>query len=240
MNRRIGFYDARVLLITLIVAALCFGARAEAQDSAETAGAIPLPATVFGSLRGITVGPDGLALGGVVVTIHATDGPAQRQLVTGEDGTFLVNNLRPGSYALSAVKLGFASAPESRVDVAKDQTADAKLALLTAAESAIAPVLPSPAPATSSGNFFHRLARAYADDWKGSSAPGPEPKYRGYPAPVSAPPFPFSIWPYGGSVTVGYPFTQAGPLMTAVWGGARGDWWKKKRNSNLRMAERWI
>ena len=224
MNRRMELYDARVL--TLAIAAFFLASPADAQDSAESVALAPA-APVFGALHGITVGPDGSALGGVVVTIHANDGATQRQLVTGEDGTFLVSNLRPGAYALTAVKLGFTSAPESRVEIAKDQTVDAKLALLKAAAPAIAPVLPAASSANSSGSFFHRFAKAYADDWKASSAVGPEPKYRGYPAPVSAPPFPFSIWPYGGSVTIGYPFTQAGPLMTAIWSGSHGDWWKK-------------
>ena len=174
MNRRMGLYDARV--VTLAIVACCFTAPADAQDSAESAALAPA-APIFGALHGITVGPDGSALGGVVVTIHANDGATQRQLVTGEDGTFLVSNLRPGAYALTAVKLGFASAPESRVEVAKDQTVDAKLALLKAAAPAIAPVLPAASSANSSGSFFHRFAKAYADDWKASSAAGPEPNW---------------------------------------------------------------
>jgi hypothetical protein len=198
-----------------------------AQDSSGSSEATPAELTGSGSLHGITIGPNGSALGGVVVTIHGTDGTPQRQLVTAEDGTFLVTNLKPGPYALSAVKLGFASAPESKVEIAKDQTADAKLALLVAAAPAIAPVMPPATPGKAGGNFFHRFFKAYADDWKASSASSDEPKYRGYPPPVSTPPFPFSIWPYGGSVTIGYPFTQAGPLMTAIWSGSHGDWWKK-------------
>ena len=90
--------------------------------------------------------------------------------------------------------------------------------------------------------FFKRLSQAYLLDWKGSpssttttsTAPGPStavstPTYRGYPLPVDAPPYPFSVWPYGGSVTIGYPWTQAGPLMTALWNGPHGDAWKKSR-----------
>jgi len=227
MNHRMGFYYARVLLLIPAIAMCLSVPVGHAQDSTDAGGAIAAMPPVFGSLHGITVGPDGAALGGVVVTIHGADGAMKRQLVTGHDGTFLVTNLTPGSYALTAVKMGFASAQESRVEIAKDQTANAQLALTPPASSAIAPLLPSPYAAGSSGRFFHRLAKAYADDWKGSSTSGSEPKYRGYPAPVSAPPFPFSIWPYGGSVTIGYPFTQAGPLMTAVWGGSHGDWWKK-------------
>ncbi len=77
------------------------------------------------------------------------------------------------------------------------------------------------------GNFFSRLGQAYMQDWKGTETSGPEPQYRGYPAPVSSPPFPFSVWPYGGSVTIGYPWTQSGPLMQAIWSGPGGEAWKK-------------
>jgi hypothetical protein len=78
-----------------------------------------------------------------------------------------------------------------------------------------------------SGNFFQRFGQAYLSDWKGTAESGPEPKYRGYPAPLSNPPYPFSVWPYGGSVTIGYPWTQSGPLMQAIWSGKEGEAWKK-------------
>jgi len=227
MNRRMGFYDARVLPLTCAIAACWFVRGAYAQDSTEGSSGTAVAAASAGSLRGITVGPSGLALAGVVVTIQGPDGAARRQLVTGGDGTFLVNDLQPGSYALTAAKLGFSTSGESTVEIAQDQTVGAQLALAPATVAAVVPVLPSAAPAGSVGSFFHRFIKAYRDDWKESSANGPEPKYRGYPAPVSAPPFPFAVWPYGGSVTIGYPFTQAGPLMTAIWGGSNGDWWKK-------------
>ena len=81
-----------------------------------------------------------------------------------------------------------------------------------------------------SQGFFRRLSQAYLTDWRGpaTNAPAsPAPAYRGYPAPVEGPPFPFSVWPYGGSVTIGQPWTQAGPLMTALWAGPHGDAWKR-------------
>jgi hypothetical protein len=40
--------------------------------------------------------------------------------------------------------------------------------------------------------FFHNLAQAYLDDWKGTASNAEEPKFRGYPAPASNPPFPFA------------------------------------------------
>jgi hypothetical protein len=86
---------------------------------------------------------------------------------------------------------------------------------------------PAPANVAASGNFFQRFFHAYYADWNSTpTSSGPEPAYRGDPAPVSGPPFPFSVWPYGGSVVIGQPFTQAGPLMQALWSGPGGDWWK--------------
>jgi hypothetical protein len=78
-------------------------------------------------------------------------------------------------------------------------------------------------------NFFKRLWRAYKDDWKGATSSGPEPARRGYPSPVTNPPFPFADWPYGGSPVIGAPWTQSGPLMQALWSGPHGDWWKKTK-----------
>ena len=89
---------------------------------------------------------------------------------------------------------------------------------------------PPAATAASSSNFVRRFFQAYADDWKPAdpNAPAaPAPKFRGYPAPVDGPPYPFSVWPYGGSVVIGQPWTQAGPFMTAIWGGSNGEAWKK-------------
>jgi hypothetical protein len=81
--------------------------------------------------------------------------------------------------------------------------------------------------AAPTGNFVRRFFKAYADDWKGAAPSGDVPKFRGYPAPVAGPPFPFTVWPYGGSPVIGQPWTQAGPFMTAIWGGSTGDGWKK-------------
>lgn len=93
-----------------------------------------------------------------------------------------------------------------------------------APDGAAPPVL---APPASRSGFFSRLVHAYSADWKGTTTSGPEAKFRGYPAPVAGPPFPFSVWPYGGSVTIGQPWTQAGPLMTAIWGGSNGNAWRR-------------
>src|SRR5215469_18079933 len=37
------------------------------------------------------------------------------------------------------------------------------------------------------GNFFQRLAKAYADDWKSAPSNDAGPKFRGTPSPVDGP-----------------------------------------------------
>ncbi len=90
-------------------------------------------------------------------------------------------------------------------------------------------------------SFLQRFGQAYWSDWHpapaASGAPADAtgstadaaPAFRGYPAPESDPPFPFTVWPIGGTVTIGQPFVISTPLMTAIYGGADGDWWKKSK-----------
>jgi len=215
---------------TFLVAMGLIQASAQAQEGVVGSGGAAVSTAPVGSLRGVTLDGKGVALAEVVVTIHGEDGGADdRQLISDANGVFWVRDLRPGSYRLTAGKIGFQAITSPTVLVTENQIANAQLPLAPVIAAAAMPVLPAntPSPAQSAGGFFHRFFQAYATDWKGGAAPGPDPKFRGYPPPVSGPPFPFSIWPYGGSVTIGYPFTQAGPLMTAIWGGKHGDWWKK-------------
>jgi hypothetical protein len=101
-----------------------------------------------------------------------------------------------------------------------------------------AAVSPSDYPGTASaaveekhalGGFFPRLGRAYAEDWNGTAPETPEAPRRGFPAPLSSPPFPFSDWPYGGSPVIGATDTAGSPLLTAIYGGKDGEWWERKR-----------
>ena len=81
----------------------------------------------------------------------------------------------------------------------------------------------------SPGGFFQRLVDAYRSDWFEAAPSGPEPAFRGYPAPVTSPPFPFTVWPYGGSSVIGQPDTNVPPLMQTIYSGANGDAWKSSR-----------
>jgi hypothetical protein len=161
-----------------------------------------------GADRTVTTGNSGADLSSATLSAAAAD----RTVTSGSDGSFKVDDLKPGRYQLVASKDGFANSPESTVQLAAGQSAQ---------------VDPTLGELPKAG-FIRRFIRAYKDDWKPSSGSGgPAPKFRGYPAPVTNTPFPFTVWPYGGSVTIGQPWTQAGPLMTAIWGGSNGDWWKK-------------
>lgn len=81
--------------------------------------------------------------------------------------------------------------------------------------------------------FFKRLAAAYKNDWFPPASPAAtdpestEPPYRGYPPPESNPPYPFTVWPMGGTPWIGYPSATQYPLTTALQTGPNGEWWKK-------------
>ena len=200
------------ILVPVLFSAACFG------QSADGSG--PAPAATA-SLFGVTKGPEGSPLGGVRVLVRSLDDGSERVLTTDGAGAYALPDLKPGHYRLMANKDGFVSPAENNVELAANQSLRTDLTL--AAGSAV-PVETAVAP---KGGFFKRFIQSYADDWKGTASSDPAPKFRGFPGAVDGPPFPFSVWPYGGSVVIGQPFTQSGPLMNAVWGGYNGDWWKK-------------
>ena len=66
------------------------------------------------------------------------------------------------------------------------------------------------------GNFFHRLAQFYSQDWDGTNPAGPSVTKRGLPAAEDSPPFPFTDWTYGGAPDIGAPDGNTYPLMSAL------------------------
>ncbi|MGC2662398.1 MAG: outer membrane beta-barrel protein, partial [Bryobacteraceae bacterium] len=88
---------------------------------------------------------------------------------------------------------------------------------------------------TAREGFWKRFAAAYWADWHPAAAaksstpasPPAEPQYRGYPPSETDPPYPFSTWPMGGTVAIGYNNATAYPLTTALQNGPHGDWWKR-------------
>ena len=171
-------------------------------------GAASAPASV----SGVTLNSTGAPLAQVKVVVHSSDGVADRTVLSAFDGAFVLDGLAPGDYQVTAQKDGFAAAPATAVALAPGQNAELKLTIED--------------PPSANRGFFGQLAKAYWDDWHASSA-GPEAPYRGYPAPIPSPPFPFSVWPIGGTVWIGYPNATSYPLTQAIYGSEHGQWLKK-------------
>ncbi len=152
---------------------------------------------------------------GVTITAHNLAGLRSFTATSGKDGTFKVPDLKPGKYELLASKSGFEDFKLSPLDLADNQTAKSDV-----------PLTPAKGPVKIPG-FWKRFGNAYHDDWFVTSTDTDAPKYRGNPAPVSNPPYPFTDWPMGGTVYIGLPNATQYPLTTALQTGPHGDWWKK-------------
>ncbi len=174
-----------------------------------------------GSIIGIVKDQLGNPLAGAVITATKLDDSTTRTTVSGADGTYRILEVVPAMYSVMAEKEGFSQVVVSSLAVVagKDATADFML------------VPPPNGPATNvaRGGFWKRFAQAYADDWHETGAGGPEPKYRGYPAPMTNPPWPFTVWPYGGSPVIGQPNTNQPALMTALYNGPNGEKWQDSK-----------
>jgi Putative beta-barrel porin-2, OmpL-like. bbp2/Carboxypeptidase regulatory-like domain len=190
---------------------------------ALAAASSPGSGTSMGGLRGITRNPSGLPLPAVKVTVHGTDN-ADKSTVSGTDGAFSLDGLKPGHYQVTADKEGFAPSPAAPLELAAAQNFNIDLTL---------GVAPASGGQATTPNFFRRLTKAYWDDWHPPANSGPEPAYRGYPMPVSNPPFPFSVWPIGGTVWIGYPNATSYPLTTALYGNGDKPNWLKRANIQL-------
>jgi Putative beta-barrel porin-2, OmpL-like. bbp2/Carboxypeptidase regulatory-like domain len=210
-----------LLLLPVVTAIWCPEVRAEA---------------TLAVLRGVTRDPGGfLPSPRTGVTMRCLDDGSERSTISDADGMFQFAGLEPGRYQVEARKRGFGNLPATRVTVAAG--ASTAVDLLLGKRDAGAQDSPSKSGSGAAnsqarkpadqGNFFRRIFKAYADDWKGSTSSGADPERRLTPAPVDGPPFPFSDWPYGGSVVIGAPWTQSAPLMQALWSGPDGDAWKK-------------
>ena len=204
------------MVLGLFLASACYAQSPSPSPSVENTTVTDTAAPA--SLAGVTRGPGGKPIPSTDVVISGMDDGTNRVVISDSQGSFEISGLPPGHYQLKANKEGFVNSPGSTVELAPGQSLHVELALL---EGSAVPVLPATAP---KGGFFRRFIQAYADDWKGTEASGPEAKYRGYPAPVTNPPYPFAVWPIGGTPWIGYPGATSYPLTTALQTGPHGDW----------------
>jgi hypothetical protein len=63
--------------------------------------------TAVGTLRGVTLRPDGIPLPEAQVVIHSQRDNSEQSVVSGPDGAFAAVHLKPGRYQLIASKTGF-------------------------------------------------------------------------------------------------------------------------------------
>jgi Putative beta-barrel porin-2, OmpL-like. bbp2/Carboxypeptidase regulatory-like domain len=199
------------LLVSLIVPA-----------AIQLAGRVACAQTGLGAVRGVTRHPGGLLpMAGAQIRLQGVDDSDDRAVVSGADGAFAFEELKPGRYELVALKEGFANSLRTSVNLAAGKSLNIDVSLGQKDSVSLR------APKNENRSFFHNLVKAYADDWKATASSGADPPRRGFPAPVDGPPYPFSDWPYGGSVVIGAPWTQSSPVMQALWNGPHGEAWKK-------------
>jgi len=173
----------------------------------------------------------GQPVAGVEVSVRNMDDQSDPAVVTASDGSFALRKIKPGKYEVSGAHDGFSEVTVNfNLAAGEDRPVD-----LILAPAIVAPAIAPPVTNAAPGGFWKRFAQAYKDDWHpapaslvtSTPAPGAEPAYRGYPPVVSNPPFPFTVWPMGGTVWIGYNNATQYPLTTALQTGPHGDWWKK-------------
>ncbi len=173
------------------------------------------PLQVMGQVQGRVHGRiqdvSGSPVAGTQVVVHDPRDNTDRTIVSAADGSFTMDDLKPGHYQFTAKKQGYADSRVTETDVTAGQDLTLNLTLLA------------------NPGFLKRLGQAYAKDWKGSADSGPPPPRRALPSPLDSPPFPNSDWSYGGSPEIGAPDTNVPPLMEALYGGSNGQAWEQSR-----------
>ena len=89
----------------------------------------------LGILRGITRSAEGTPVSGVQVVVHSLDDFTDRSVVSNDQGAYLVEDLKPGRYQLTASKTGFASSLVTTVELAPQQSFRVDMTLHTPGRS---------------------------------------------------------------------------------------------------------
>jgi len=111
------------------------------QIAAELPSAAAAGRPSYGVLHGVAKGPDGQSLMGVEVTVQNVAGKVNRTVLSGGGGNFLIADLKPGQYRLTARAEGIGAASPAIVEVAQNQVTYASVQL----GSAEAPAQPAEA-----------------------------------------------------------------------------------------------
>jgi len=116
-------------VLTLIgLAAVTLPGRAF-QIAAELPSAAAAGKPSYGVLHGVAKGPNGQSLVGVEVTVQNVDEKVNRTVLSGGGGNFLIADLKPGQYRLTARAEGIGAASAAIVEVAQNQVTYASVQL---------------------------------------------------------------------------------------------------------------
>ncbi|MEJ7578358.1 MAG: TonB-dependent receptor [Pyrinomonadaceae bacterium] len=88
---------------TLLLLVLCAGAVLAQQET--------------GQINGTVTDPQGALVAGATITVRSVDTGAERTVTTGDDGNYIVTNLQPGVYEITATGTGFQATTGQRVQV---------------------------------------------------------------------------------------------------------------------------
>jgi hypothetical protein len=179
----------------------------------------------LGAIRGTVRDQSRAPISGATIMATNLDNSSTRMAASGADGSWQILDVPPAPYAVAAQKTGYQDVIVNAVTIAAGQTVDT-------ADIVMTPVISGPVTGSVTKGFWRRFGQAYYDDWHPAPAPASStasatPAYRGYPPPESNPPYPFAVWPIGGTVWIGYNNATQYPLTTALQTGPHGDWWKK-------------
>ena len=173
------------LLLVSVAVSLIAGV-AQAQTASVALGGIA------GMIRDQSRNP----IAGATITATKLDDSTTLMATSGIDGAYAIHDVPPGRYSVMAQMTGYQDFTVSSVTVVAGQTVDM-------ADITLVPAGTGPYANAAHGGFWKRLAKVYADDWHDRTPDVPAARFRGYAAPESNPPFPFTVWPYGGSPVIG-------------------------------------
>ena len=91
--------------------------------------------STFGSIRGTVQDASGAVIPGAAVTVHSLDQSFDRQATTGDDGEFLVENLKAGQYSITVQHEGFTKAVVASAQLDARQDLRIPITLTVAAQS---------------------------------------------------------------------------------------------------------
>jgi hypothetical protein len=106
--RKLGRHSVLTALVMFLVV-MQWSGRVDAQST-------------FGSIRGIAIDSTGSAVPAAEITVEGLDDNSERKVISGDDGAFEIENLKPGHYRVEARKAGFSDAivPQFSVEARQD------------------------------------------------------------------------------------------------------------------------